>query len=197
MALAGAAGLYAWRASPASEGTLQLAGANGEIRILRDAHGIPTIRAGSVRDVMFGLGVAHAQDRLWQLETHRRIGAGRLAEAFGEGALETDRFLRALGVRRAAQAQWDATQGESREVLQAYAAGVNAVMRQALKARPPEFLILGLQPEEWTPVDSLAWAIMMAWDMGGNWNSELQRMRLALKFPVQRVDELMPPYPGE
>ena len=197
MALAGAAGLYAWRASPASEGTLQLAGANGEIRILRDAHGIPTIRAGSVRDVMFGLGVAHAQDRLWQLETHRRIGAGRLAEAFGEGALETDRFLRALGVRRAAQAQWDATQGESREVLQAYAAGVNAVMRQALKARPPEFLILGLQPEEWTPVDSLAWAIMMAWDLGGNWNSELQRMRLALKFPVQRVDELMPPYPGE
>ena len=197
MALAGAAGLYAWRASPASEGTLQLAGANGEIRILRDAHGIPTIRAGSVRDVMFGLGVAHAQDRLWQLETHRRIGAGRLAEAFGEGALETDRFLRALGVRRAAQAQWDATQGESREVLEAYAAGVNAVMRQALKARPPEFLILGLQPEEWTPVDSLAWTIMMAWDLGGNWNSELQRMRLALKFPVQRVDELMPPYPGE
>ena len=197
MALAGAAGIYAWRASPVSDGTLQLAGASGEIRILRDAHGIPTIRAGSVRDVMFGLGVAHAQDRLWQLETHRRIGAGRLAEAFGEGALETDRFLRALGVRRAAQAQWDATQGESREVLQAYAAGVNAVMRQALKARPPEFLILGLQPQEWTPVDSLAWAIMMAWDLGGNWNSELQRMRLALKFPVQRVDELMPSYPGE
>ena len=197
LALVTAAGLYSWRASPVADGTLQLAGANGEIRILRDAHGIPTIRAASVRDVMFGLGVAHAQDRLWQLETHRRIGAGRLAEAFGEGALETDRFLRALGVRRAAQAQWDATEGESREVLQAYAAGINAVLRQALGARPPEFLILGLQPEEWTPVDSLAWTIMMAWDLGGNWNSELQRMRLALKFPVQRVDELMPPYPGE
>ena len=48
---------------------------------------------------MFGLGVAHAQDRLWQMETHRRIGAGRLAEAFGDSALDTDRFLRALGVR--------------------------------------------------------------------------------------------------
>ena len=197
LGLAGVAGLYAWRAGPQVDGTLHLAGAQGEIRILRDRHGIPTIRAESVRDVMFGLGVAHAQDRLWQLETHRRIGSGRLAEAFGEGALETDRFLRALGVRRAAQAQWDSTQGESREVLQAYAAGINAVTRQALKARPPEFLILGLQPEEWSPVDSLAWAIMMAWDLGGNWNSELQRMRLALKFPVERVDELMPPYPGD
>ncbi|MGI9152983.1 MAG: penicillin acylase family protein, partial [Rubrivivax sp.] len=180
-----------------TNGTLQLAGASSEIRILRDAQGIPTIRAASVRDVMFGLGVVHAQDRLWQLETHRRIGAGRLAEAFGEGALETDRFLRALGVRRAAQAQWEATQGESREVLQAYAAGINAVLRQALGARPPEYLILGLQPEEWTPVDCLAWAFMMAWDLGGNWNSELQRMRLALTFPMQRVHELMPPYPGE
>lgn len=197
LAIAAAAGFYVWRATPATNGTLQLAGASGEIRILRDAQGIPTIRAASVRDVMFGLGVAHAQDRLWQLETHRRIGSGRLAEAFGEGALETDRFLRALGVRRAAQAQWEATQGESREVLQAYAAGINAVLRQALGARPPEYLILGLQPEDWTPVDSLAWAIMMAWDLGGNWNSELQRMRLALTFPAQRVHELMPPYPGE
>ena len=125
LAIAAAAGLYMWRATPATNGTLQLAGASGEIRILRDAQGIPTIRAASVRDVMFGLGVAHAQDRLWQLETHRRIGSGRLAEAFGEGALETDRFLRALGVRRAAQAQWEATQGESREVLQAYAAGAS------------------------------------------------------------------------
>ena len=197
MALAAAAGLYVWRAVPVTDGMLKLTGAQGEIRIQRDAHGIPTIRAESVRDVMFGLGVVHAQDRLWQLETHRRIGSGRLAEAFGEGALDTDRFLRALGVRRAAQAQWEATQGESREVLQAYAAGINAVLRQALAARPPEFLILGLQPEDWTPVDSLAWTIMMAWDLGGNWNSELQRMRLALKFPVQRVDELMPPYPGD
>lgn len=104
MALAAAAGLYVWRAVPVTDGTLKLTGAQGEIRIQRDAHGIPTIRAQSVRDVMFGLGVVHAQDRLWQLETHRRIGSGRLAEAFGEGALDTDRFLRALGVRRAAQA---------------------------------------------------------------------------------------------
>ena len=96
---------YAQRALPQTEGALALAGAVAPLQIQRDANGIPTIHAASVRDAMFGLGVVHAQDRLWQMETHRRIGAGRLAEAFGDGALETDRFLRTLGVRRVAAAQ--------------------------------------------------------------------------------------------
>ena len=187
---------YGHRVLPKTEGTLTLPGARAELQILRDDQGIPTIRAASARDAMYGLGVAHAQDRLWQMETHRRIGAGRLAEAFGEGALETDRFLRTLGVRRAAQAQWAQVSPASREVLQAYADGVNDVIAQ-LRARPPEFVILGVQPEPWTPVDSLAWAIMMSWDLGANWSTELIRLRLALQLPKARIDELLPPYPGD
>jgi len=188
---------YVWRATPAHDGTLALPGLAAEVRIERDRQGIPTIRAASVRDAMFGLGVVHAQDRLWQLETHRRIGAGRLAEAFGAGAADTDRFIRALGVRRAAQAQWDRTAGESREMLLAYSAGINAVLREHLAARPPEFLVLGVQPEDWSPVDSLAWTIMMAWDLGGNWNAELARLRLSARLPLARINELIPPYPGD
>ena len=187
---------YAQRVLPVTEGTLNLPGVGAELQIERDDNGIPTIRAASVRDAMVGLGIAHAQDRLWQMETHRRIGAGRLAEAFGEGALETDRFLRVLGVRRTAAAQWEQLPASSRDLLQAYADGVNAVIT-TLRARPPEFVILGLQPEPWTPVDSLAWAIMMAWDLGGNWQTELIRLRLALKLPKERIDQLMPPYPGD
>ena len=190
-------GFYAWRATPAHDGASTVQGLAGEVRIERDHHGIPTVRAGSLRDAMYGLGLAHAQDRLWQLETHRRIGAGRLAEAFGAGALDTDRFLRALGVRQAAQAQWDRTAGEAREVLEAYAAGVNAGIRQASWALPPEFLVLGVEPEPWTPVDSLAWAIMMAWDLGGNWNAELARLRLAGRLPLDRLNQIIPPYPGD
>ena len=200
LALAVVGGLAAWvwaqRVLPQTDGTLALAGARAEIRIERDEHGIPAIRAASVRDAMFGLGVVHAQDRLWQMETHRRIGAGRLAEAFGEAALDTDRFLRTLGVRRVAAAQWAQVSPASREVLQAYADGVNAVIR-GLKARPPEFVILGLTPEPWTPEDSLAWAIMMAWDLGANWQAELVRLRLSLKLPKERIDQLLPPYPGD
>jgi penicillin amidase len=195
--VAGGAGWYVQRVLPQTSGTLQVAGPHGEIRIERDAAGIPTIRAGSIEDVAFGLGFAHAQDRLWQLETHRRIGAGRLAEAFGAPAVETDKFLRALGVRRAAAAQWAKAGPAVRAGIEAYTAGVNAFLSGAMRARPPEFVVLGVQPEPWTPVDSVAWAIMMAWDLGGNWNTELQRMRLALKLPVARIDELIPPYPGD
>lgn len=193
------AGLWAYsrQVLPQRDGELTIKGPHAELRIERDAQGIPTIKAGSSDDAMFGLGFVHAQDRLWQLETHRRIGSGRLAEAFGAPALGTDKFLRALGVKRAAAAQWAAASPEARAAIGAYTAGINAYLDQALKARPPEFVILGIHPEAWTPEDSMAWAIMMAWDLGANWNTELLRMRLALKLPLARINELIPPYPGE
>jgi penicillin amidase len=187
----------AWRATPAHDGTLRVAGLRGELRIERDAHDIPTIRAASVEDAAFGVGFVHAQDRLWQLQTHLRIGAGRLAEAFGPAALDSDRFLRTLGVMRTARAQFERLPPESRRVLEAYAAGINAWQRQHLAVRPPEMLILGLPTEDWQPEVSLAWALMMAWDLGGNWTSELLRARLALTLARERVDELLPPYPGD
>lgn len=191
-----AAWVYVLRASPLHDGRMNLPGLAAEVRVERDAHGIPTIHAESDADAYFALGVVHVQDRLWQMETHRRIGSGRLAEAFGPAALETDRFLRALGVRRAAQAQWANLPAAARAVLESYSAGVNAALAQ-LRARPPEFVVLGVVPEDWTPVDSLAWVTMMAWDLGGNWRNELLRMRLAAVLPRERIDELLPPYPGE
>ncbi|MFN7726840.1 MAG: penicillin acylase family protein [Rubrivivax sp.] len=198
LALLAAAGLWWWaqRSLPVVEGRLALPGLKAPLQIDRDTDGIPTIQAQSLRDLAYGLGVVHAQDRLWQLETHRRIGSGRLAEAFGPAALENDRFLRALGVRRAAAAQWARLSAPSRELLQAYADGVNATARQ-LRALPPEFGVLGLKFEDWQPEDSLAWTIMMAWDLGGNWSTELLRLRLALQMPVPRIQQLLPPYPGD
>jgi penicillin G amidase len=197
LVVAAALALYAQRTLPQVRGEVRLPGLQAELLIERDRHGIPTIRAASLDDALYGLGVVHAQDRLWQLETHRRIGAGRLAEAFGPGALETDRFLRALGVREAAARQWAQASEPTRRALRAYTAGINAVIAGQLRARPPEHLILRVRPEPWDPVDSLAWTIMMAWDLGGNWSTELLRLRLALQLPVERIAELLPPYPGE
>jgi len=196
VAAGAAGGLYAWQVLPRTDGAVELPGIQGRVRIERDAEGIPTIRAGTRDDALFGLGFAHAQDRLWQLETHRRIGSGRLAEAFGEPALDADRFLRALGVRRAAEAQWAETGPDARAAIEAYTAGINAWALQAMRARPPEFLLLGLEFEPWTPQDTIAWATMMAWDLGGNWGAELLRLKLSLKMPVARINELLPPYPG-
>ena len=144
--LVGAAALWTYRLRvlPTTQGTITLQGPKAELRIERDADGIPTIKAASREDAMFGLGYVHAQDRLWQLETHKRIGAGRLAEAFGESALETDKFLRALGVRRIAAEQFDQVNAQSRTALTAYAAGVNAFVQHELSARPPEFFLVGV-----------------------------------------------------
>ncbi len=166
------------------------------VRIARDSHGIPSIHAESLADAAFGLGFVHAQDRLWQMETHRRIGAGRLAEVFGEAALDNDKFLRALGIRKAAEAQWRRVSPQSRELLLAYAAGVNEAVART-RVWPPEFLVLGIRPEPWTPVDSLAWSLMMAWDLGGNWTTEMMRLRLSAVLEVPRIDELLPAYPGD
>ena len=197
LVVAAALWLYMQRSMPQTDGSLSLIGLRDEIRIERDATGIPTIKAKSREDAMFGLGFVHAQDRLWQLETHRRIGSGRLAEAFGAAALDNDKFLRALGVKRAASVQWASASPQTKAIVSAYTAGINAYLSGAMKARPPEFVVLGLQPEPWTPEDTLAWGIMMAWDLGANWSTELLRMRLALTLPVERINELLPPYPGE
>lgn len=195
--VAAAAAWYGKQVLPVTQGRIALAGARAELRIERDSHGIPSVQATNLHDAYFGLGVVHAQDRLWQLETHRRIGAGRMAELFGEPALQADRFLRALGVRRAAAAQWQQLGPEPRAALLAYTAGINAVISSQLHARPPEYLLLGTSPEPWDPIDSLAWGIMMAWDLGGNWTTELLRARLALQMPVARINQLLPAYPGE
>jgi penicillin amidase len=175
--------VYRQRVLPVDEGSLAVAGLEGEVSITRDAYGIPSIRAASTNAAVFGLGFVHAQDRLWQLDTHRRIGSGRLAEGFGPAALENDKFFRALGVKRAAVRQWQQLDAESRRVIEAYTAGINAFSAQHLRARPPEFVILGLDAEPWIPEDTLAWSIMMAWDLGGNWSNELLRMRLTLTLP--------------
>lgn len=189
--------IYRLRVLPLTQGTMPLQGLRGEVRIERDADGIPTIKAASRDDAMFGLGYVHAQDRLWQLETHRRIGSGRLAETFGESALETDKFLRALGVRRTAVAQWEQASAETRAAVTAYAAGINAFVQTEMSARPPEFVLTRTLVEPWAPEDSMAWATMMAWDLGANWSAELLRMRMALKLPVDRINELLAPYPGD
>jgi penicillin amidase len=200
LVLVGCAGLGAYfylRLSlPQVAGEIELAGLEAPVEVLRDAHGIPHIFARSESDAQFALGFVHAQDRLWQLEMNRRIGAGRMAEVLGPAALDTDRFLRTLGVRRVAAANVRNLDAESRKLLGAYAAGVNAFL-QSRAVLPPEFWILRVNPEPWSEVDSAAWAKMMAWDLGGNWRSELLRLQLASRLPTAAIQEFLPPYPGD
>ncbi len=195
--VAGVAAVYVWRSVPTDNAHYVIKAPLGETTITLDAEGIPTIEAKSERDLSFAVGFMHARDRLWQLEMNRRIGRGELAEILGPKALETDKFLRTLGVHRAAKAQLDGFPSEAKALLQAYADGVNSYVRDAMTARPPEFVILGAQPGLWEPVDTVAWGIIMAYDLGGNWGNELLRLQMAARMPVSRIDELLPPQPGD
>ena len=194
--LAGAGYFYLKQSLPVIEGTIRIAGPGAPIEVLRDSYGIPHIRAQSLADAYFGLGFVHAQDRLWQMDIDRRIAAGRLAEILGPKALATDRFMRTLGVRRAADASLAKLDPGTRKLLDAYAAGVNAFLATH-PVPPPEFWLLRTQPEPWTAADSIAWSKMLAWDLGANWRNELLRMRLAQTLPLARIEELLPPYPGD
>lgn len=167
------------------------------LRIQRDRNAVPHIYGQTRNDAAFGLGYAHAQDRLWQMEVNRRIAAGRLAEVFGPAALDNDKFLRTLGMRRAAEKALAFLKPETLSFLEAYADGVNAFLAKRGGPLPPEFLILGVQPEAWSPVDSVSWLKVMAWDLSGNWGNELARMALARKFDAQQMREFFPPYPGD
>ncbi len=172
-----------------------MAGLNGAVEIVRDSHGIPYISAPTDHDAYFALGYVHAQDRLWQMEMQRRIGAGRLSEVLGETPVKTDQFLRTLGVYRAAEAAWPALTPESQTALQAYADGVNAFLAEG-HPLPPEFVILGFKPEPWKPADSLVWAKMMSWNLGDTYGDDLLRGQMAAALGPERAAQLMPGYPA-
>lgn len=188
--------LYLRQSLPQDAGEISLAGLAAQVEVLRDRQGIPHIFASSERDAQFALGFVHAQDRLWQMEMNRRIASGRMAEALGRAALDTDRFLRTIGIRRVAEANLKHLNPESRALLDAYAAGVNAFLATK-PVLPIEFWLLGITPEPWSAADSVAWGKMMAWDLGGNWRSELLRLQLARRLPTSAIQEFYPPYPGD
>jgi penicillin G amidase len=145
--LAGAAYFYLRSSLPQVEGRIEVSGISGPVTIARDADGVPLITAGNDDDVAFGLGFAHAQDRLFQMELMRRYGAGRLAEIFGMRAVASDRQMRVLGLYRRAEAALPKLSAPMRRALEAYAAGVNAFLATRRGALPPEFLLLRFAPD--------------------------------------------------
>jgi len=187
----GTVALALWRSHPPQAGTLRLPGLGAPVSVSLDGQGVPRIAATTETDAAMALGWLHARDRLFQMEMMRRGGAGRLAEVAGKAALPTDRLMRTLGLARLAEADLAGLPAETRAMLDAYAAGVNAWIAARGRFAAPEFILLGA-PAPWRPADSLLWGkIMGAW-LSGNWRAELARGRLATTLPAERVRELSP-----
>jgi len=188
----GVFGVRFYLALPDLEGRVALPGLAAEAAIERDSQGRVTIRAASDDDAYFALGYAHAQDRLWQMEMTRRIGSGRLAELLGGSVAGIDRYIRTMGLYRLAEEQLAFLTPQTRQSLDAYAAGVNAWMENRDRPLPPQYQLLFLDPEPWKPADSLVWARLMAFQLSSNMGSERTRERLARVLSPAQLQALLP-----
>jgi penicillin G amidase len=198
VAVAGGGYLWLRQSLPQVDGEIVVAGLERPVSIVRDRWAIPHIEAASLLDATFALGFVHAQDRLFQMEFRRRLGAGRLAEVVGAAALPTDRFMRTLGLYRRAEASIAHLGPETAAWLEAYAAGVNAYLDGRSGPLPPEFLILRHgRVEPWRPADSLVWLRLMMLDLGANHRDELLRARLARRLSDAQIADVWPDYPGD
>jgi penicillin amidase len=181
---------------PTIDGEVHAKGLAAPVEIVRDAEGVPHLFAKSQRDGAFAMGYVHAQDRLWQMEFQRRVAQGRLSEFLGERSYDVDRLMRTLGIARLSERIVARLDRDTVANLEAYAAGVNAYL-DTDPTLPVEFQVFRIKPERWKPADTMGWLLVMAWDLSSNWRIELARMRFAAKLGRGRVNEILPPYPGD
>jgi penicillin amidase len=182
------------RSQPNPSRGAALAGLSAPVEVWRDSLAVPHVWARNEEDLFRAMGYVHAQDRLFQMEMFRRAADGRLAEILGKDVLDTDRFLRTVGMGRAAAENEARLAPEQRRMLQAYADGVNAWIRAHPGPLPPEFVTLGFRPEPWTVRNSLSIAKIMAWDLA-DWNLGLDLQRAVDAVGADRARDVFPFYP--
>ncbi len=178
---------------PRLDGTVTVAGLDSAVEVRRDRFGVPHIYAKTQHDLFLAQGYVVAQDRLFQMEMWRRMGEGRLAEVLGPDAVGRDRIARLLRYRGDLDAEYASYAPDAKQILAAFADGVNAYIAQVRSAPPIEFDLLGIEPEPWTPEVPLQ--RMAALSMTGNALSELMRARLVATLGAPRVDSLFPADP--
>lgn len=192
------------RPLPNHDGDVELAGLRAPVEILRDGHGVPHVFASNMHDLFFAQGYVQAQDRWWQMEFWRHTASGTLCELVGRSssALQADLFLRTLGFRHVAEREAAAMDETTRPWLEAFCDGVNAyVASRSPNELALEYRVLGLtgihfDVAPWTPVDTLVFAKLMAWDMGLEESKDVLRGALYERIGPQMTDAwLTPPWP--
>jgi len=186
---------------PDYDQTERVAGLTAPVEIIRDNANVPHIFGQDDPDVYFGLGYAHAQDRLWQMTMMRRTVQGRLSEVFGSRTVRIDRLLRRFDLYRLAQQSVAAQDAYTRAALEAYAAGVNArlteINEEALGRGAPEMFLFNAPVAPWQPADSIAMVKLMGLQLSGHLEDEVLRARTALMLDDNdRLRDILPDAPG-
>ncbi len=189
------------RSLPTYDKTLDVKGITQPVEIVRNNANVPHIFGETDPDVFFGLGYAHAQDRLWQMLTMRRTAQGRLSEVFGPRTLDIDKLMRRLDLAGTARQSALVQDDETLTALEAYARGVNArideVNSEALGRGAPELFLFKQAFAPWQPSDSIAVQKLMALQLTGHMQFEVLRARTSLALPDQnRLVDILPDAPG-
>lgn len=192
---AGAAWFYgaARHALPQLDGKLYVHGLSKEVRVIRDARGVPHIIASNTKDLFFAQGYVTAQDRLWQMDFSRRLVSGTLAEVMGPALLNHDKEQRIVGLRQIGERSWQALSERDRSHFEAYAAGVNAYIEARRGNLPLEFRVLRYSPEPWTGLDSLLCGILMSQGLNYTlYETKLVHERFVAKLGRELAADLYP-----
>jgi penicillin G amidase len=184
---------YLTRAAlPQLDGTIQVPGLRARVEVRRDQHGIPHLRAQSLEDVFFAQGYVTAQDRLFQMDLSRRLAMGELSEILGKSVLRLDIENRKLGFPEVAERAVRELDPQARQLMKAYAAGVNAFMDSHQGRLPIEFLLLGYTPRPWRAEDSFGAALNMFKSLNDTWREDLVREKIRAKVSPQLYTDLFP-----
>lgn len=186
---------FAIRSVPNYGESYSLADISAPVEIVRTTEGVPHIFAQSDHDAFFALGLAHAQDRLFQMTVLRRAAQGRLSEIYGSGAYVADDLARRLGLYRNAVDSLESQDPEAKVALQAYADGVNAWIGQVnLGARgrgAPEFFLYPDEISYWEPADSIAILKLLAASSTVQLRREVLRAHLSMIAPKRGQEIVM------
>ncbi|WP_426107336.1 penicillin acylase family protein [Massilia sp. TSP1-1-2] len=162
-----AAWLYLRASLPLLDGAVHASGLAAPVSVARDDYGVPLISGADRIDVAYATGFVHAQERYFQMDLLRRVGAGELAELFGARAIKVDRAHRLHRFRARAELALAAMSADDRRFLDRYVAGVNDGLAR-LAAHPFEYRLIGVQPRAWQAADSLLVVCAMYFDLQGN-----------------------------
>ena len=189
------------RSLPEYDKQLAVSGVSAPVEIVRDHANVPHIFGTSDADAFFGLGYAHAQDRLWQMVTLRRTAQGRLSEVFGARTVEIDKLMRRFDLYALARSSVEAQDEDTRNALDAYARGVNARLNEinesALGRGAPEMFMFNAPIAPWQPADSVAILKLMAVQLSSHLENEVLYARASLALEEEaRLQDIMPLAPG-
>lgn len=162
------------------------------VHIYRNKFSIPHIVSHNEQDAFIAMGYVHAQDRLWQMDIARRAGRGRLAEIFGEQALQSDRFMRVMNLVDIAGNLLKNSSKTTKQILESYSKGVNLFLEMNPDKVPFEFGALSYTPESWTPEDCLIIMRLMAIEMNMSMWTDLAFGEIADKFGIQSAFAMIP-----